>query len=213
LSRDEPPLDSRTAAVAPELVAELRRAREGQRPTSLLVYHRDGTSVLSLAPDQPIVVGREAPSDLVLLDRSLSRQHVRFTLVDGVVWVEDLGSTNGTRLNGETITKARLRPGDEVSLGAVLASLHQVRAPRGPLLGHDELLDALELEVQRAKALRRSFVLAILRARGKEPFTRWVPLLAEAIRPIDRMARSSPAPRCERSPKRSIASPTRWSPC
>jgi pSer/pThr/pTyr-binding forkhead associated (FHA) protein len=55
----------------------------------------------------PCVVGRHSGADRRLSDPSVSRRHCAFTLRDGRVWVEDLGSLNGTRLNGETLESAR----------------------------------------------------------------------------------------------------------
>lgn len=64
------------------------------------------------------VVGRGREADVRLDDPNISRQHVEFR-ADGGRWlVNDLGSTNGTRLGGRTLTgPTELRPGDVVQLG------------------------------------------------------------------------------------------------
>lgn len=70
------------------------------------------------------------PSEAVSV---LSRRHARIFSEDGAVYVADLGSKNGTRVNGDTVAQqpARLRDGDEVSFGAGLA--YRVRLyPRPP---------------------------------------------------------------------------------
>jgi pSer/pThr/pTyr-binding forkhead associated (FHA) protein len=71
--------------------------------TTLVFYHRDGATVAHLDKGRAIVVGRAAPSEVAIPDPGLSRQHARFTWDDGGVFVEDLGSTNGTKKNGEAI--------------------------------------------------------------------------------------------------------------
>lgn len=69
--------------------------------------------------DRPVVMGRMPGCEVVLADPNVSRRHaeVRET---GVEWVlTDLGSTNGTKLNGMTVSGSQpLRPGDEIRVGA-----------------------------------------------------------------------------------------------
>src|SRR5688572_24780622 len=85
---------------------------------ALVVHHRDGLEVVPLANERPVVIGRTDPSDVKLRSKRLSRRHARFEVVDGDAWVEDLGSTNGTFLNGRRIEgRTRMRLGDEVALG------------------------------------------------------------------------------------------------
>jgi predicted component of type VI protein secretion system len=65
----------------------------------------------------PCVVGRGPECDRRVTDASVSRRHCLFTLRDGRAWVEDLGSSNGTRLNGEPLTAARpVADGDRLDL-------------------------------------------------------------------------------------------------
>ena len=72
-----------------------------------------------------IVVGRTMDDDVVEFDLTpydayhygVSRHHAVISLLDGFVYIEDLGSTNGTRINGFQLTskqKYRLRDGDEI---------------------------------------------------------------------------------------------------
>jgi pSer/pThr/pTyr-binding forkhead associated (FHA) protein len=74
--------------------------------TTLVFYHRDGAMVAQLDKGKPLVVGRTAPADIEIPDPGLSRRHASFTWGDDGIWVEDLGSTNGTKKNGEPITRA-----------------------------------------------------------------------------------------------------------
>src|SRR5262245_55137714 len=84
------------------------------------------TCLVSLAggPDIPmdrplIVVGRHPKCDVRLDSIRVSRQHCCLNEVDGDVLVRDLGSTNGTRINGRRIEAGRLRPGDELSIAHI----------------------------------------------------------------------------------------------
>lgn len=106
-------------------------------PLMLLVYHRHGIEAVPLERDQSIVVGREEPSDCVVDDATLSRQHARFTRRGAVVEVEDLGSRNGTLVGGRSITQASLAIGSECLLGGVVVALHAraVAKPEGSKSG------------------------------------------------------------------------------
>src|SRR5262245_1734216 len=66
---------------------------------------------------QDVVVGRSSELDMVLVEEMVSRKHATFRLENGVLTVQDLGSTNGTFVNGERIDKAVLREGDRVLVG------------------------------------------------------------------------------------------------
>lgn len=70
----------------------------------------------------PIVIGRSSDADLSFADDTyLSSRHARVWSVDGVAMVEDLGSTNGTQVNGRPVdTATTIVPGDRVQMGHVL---------------------------------------------------------------------------------------------
>jgi pSer/pThr/pTyr-binding forkhead associated (FHA) protein len=65
---------------------------------------------------EPIVVGRHPHCDVRLLSIRVSRRHCCLTAVDGKVAVRDLGSTNGTLINGRRVEAGRLCPGDVLSI-------------------------------------------------------------------------------------------------
>lgn len=65
-----------------------------------------------------IKIGREKTNDLVVNDASVSREHARITVDNGVYKLRDLGSTNGTFVNGKQITgEVILQPSDQVKVG------------------------------------------------------------------------------------------------
>ena len=53
--------------------------------------------------EEPIVIGREAPADLLLPDPLVSRRHCRVSLMGDEAFVFDLGSTNGTYIDGKLV--------------------------------------------------------------------------------------------------------------
>jgi pSer/pThr/pTyr-binding forkhead associated (FHA) protein len=72
----------------------------------------------------PVTVGRGRDADLVLADELVSRHHAQITPSGSGALVEDLGSRNGTFVNGEVIHgPTRLTPGDQLQLGVTLVEL------------------------------------------------------------------------------------------
>ena len=105
----------------------LRQAPARKMTRTVLVH-----SALSAAPptlvgpsgqrvmigEEPVVIGREAGCDLVLLDDESSRKHAQVAAVTAGCQVTDLGSTNGTYLNGHRVEEsALLVDGDRIEIG------------------------------------------------------------------------------------------------
>ena len=163
-----------------------------QERVSLILYHRDGAKVVPLYADKPVVVGRAWPADAVIADLSLSRQHARFRWDEGGVFVEDLGSTNGTVVQGKRIVEARVQPGEPVVLGAVTASVH-FTTPQAGLTqgvdGHERFIARLEDEVTRARSFSRPLSLLMVRAIGREEahVSHWCPRVRNELRSVDHL--------------------------
>jgi hypothetical protein len=65
----------------------------------------------------PWSVGRSQENDIVINDPNVSRKHARISRADNGFVVEDLGSTNGTLLDGAPIDRERIEGGDELTFG------------------------------------------------------------------------------------------------
>jgi pSer/pThr/pTyr-binding forkhead associated (FHA) protein len=86
-----------------------------------------------IAPDKQILVGRSSDLDMVLVEDMVSRKHARITMQGDQIWIEDLGSTNGTFVNGEKIKRGRLKEGDRVLIGTSILKLVASDAPKDTL--------------------------------------------------------------------------------
>jgi pSer/pThr/pTyr-binding forkhead associated (FHA) protein len=80
--------------------------------------------------DRQVIVGRSSDLDMVLVEDMVSRKHARITVQGDQIWIEDLGSTNGTFVNGEKIKRASLKEGDRVLIGTSILKLIAGDAPR-----------------------------------------------------------------------------------
>lgn len=103
------------------------------------------SKTMSIPIQDRMVVGRggagegEAPDlDFTPFDAAtlgMSRNHAVFTYREDALYVEDLNSTNGTRINGFTIPPERsfrLRNGDELEFGSLRVSVRVMRVPIAP---------------------------------------------------------------------------------
>lgn len=190
-------LDTLPITLAPDELAQGQRA--GRRRYVLAVYHRDGVAMVPLLPGAPVIVGRDPLADVAVHDGSLSRRHARFTLTNAEVVVEDLGSTNGTRVGGARVESAALKPGEEVVLGSITASAHLVSSAHalagadGAPLGvesHEAFRGALEAEIVRARFFGRKLAVIMVRAVHHEDgsLRRSLPRVRELLRPVDHAA-------------------------
>jgi predicted component of type VI protein secretion system len=75
----------------------------------------DGGEPIEILKDLT-VVGRKEDCDLRLDHKSVSKQHCVIVKTDGLLLLRDLGSTNGTRVNGQRVRRAALLPNDNLSI-------------------------------------------------------------------------------------------------
>ncbi|MDH3520588.1 MAG: FHA domain-containing protein [Myxococcales bacterium] len=74
-----------------------------------------------------VVIGRGRGADVVISEPTMSRAHAAIGYDGEQFFVQDLGSTNGTRVNGSREQKATLKSGDDIQLGKLLV---RVELPR-----------------------------------------------------------------------------------
>jgi hypothetical protein len=76
-----------------------------------------------LPGEKEIVIGRGGELDIVLVEDMVSRKHAKITTQGDKIIIQDLGSTNGTFVNGEKIKRMRLKEGDRVLIGTSILKL------------------------------------------------------------------------------------------
>jgi len=77
----------------------------------------------AIGGESSLTIGRDTTNDIVLEGLQISKKHARIAAVSGQVTVEDLGSTNGTYINGVRVSKRVLSPGDSIGIGSFLLRL------------------------------------------------------------------------------------------
>ncbi len=96
-------------------------ARLDEAPRAYLVVVEGEEEGASFSLDRAVtLVGRLPECDVRLRDRGVSRRHLQVSRIGKDFVLADLGSTNGTYLNGRRVRTARLAPGDRVRLGSTV---------------------------------------------------------------------------------------------
>jgi pSer/pThr/pTyr-binding forkhead associated (FHA) protein len=118
-----PPAPIAPAAPAPTPSARSAKPARGRGPGQLRILEPAARQGERFALPDELTVGRGGGCGIVLADDTfVSTVHARIFRRDGDVFVEDLGSRNGTLLNGEPLTYATaLRRGDRVQFGQTIA--------------------------------------------------------------------------------------------
>jgi pSer/pThr/pTyr-binding forkhead associated (FHA) protein len=128
---DQPP----TRAGQPQAESETRAGvPPGQRPPAprLTLVIRGGEPRIYPLTQKEITFGRVTENAIVVESPDISRRHARLVQAEGGYRLEDLGSSNGTFVNGERISAPRLlRSGDQVRLGQSVEFLYEIPVPAG----------------------------------------------------------------------------------
>ena len=112
----------RSAVVQPVAAAAPARAPSGSNALAPAVPHLlvpgDGGERRVDLTGEVTRIGRSAEADVRLADTGVSRLHAELRLLGGEALLVDLGSTNGTTLNGRRVSEGRLRDGDRIGVGS-----------------------------------------------------------------------------------------------
>jgi len=86
----------------------------------------------------PLIIGRERSCDVFINDPSTSRRHARLVPTPQGYRIEDLGSKNGTLVNGQACPAACLKDGDQILLGSVVVTFHGAAPSSGSVVIEDD---------------------------------------------------------------------------
>lgn len=96
------------------LVIPVDRGRTGESATGLVL---EGSGVSIPVTATAMLIGRDPMAQVVVDDPTISRQHAKLEFSPDGLWIEDLGSANGTTVNGSPVTRQMLYPGDVLQVG------------------------------------------------------------------------------------------------
>lgn len=96
---------------------------------NLILLKKDGVQKVFPLPSSVTVIGRRSNCDLHIPVASVSRKHCQLNRDQGVLTIRDLGSRNGTYLNGKRVEEAEVKAGDYVRVGPLTFALQIDGAP------------------------------------------------------------------------------------
>ncbi len=150
----------------------------------LLVVENDSSKIVHVPRTGEMVIGRTSDAEVLLSHPSVSRRHATIRVVDGVMRIADLGSHNGTRVNGELVQESRmLTSGDVASVGDVMMVVHVSHPPVVSRATYAETGWRRRLAEEMDRAITFHRPLAVIAIAGMQPST--MPELASALRLID----------------------------
>jgi pSer/pThr/pTyr-binding forkhead associated (FHA) protein len=104
--------------IARSMRAHLAKPEEPRQTRRIEVRTETGDTGAWASLGGPVVIGRSREADLVIDDPYASDFHARIAPEDGGFRIQDMGSTNGTFVNGDRLgTPATVGPGDEIRIG------------------------------------------------------------------------------------------------
>ncbi len=162
----------------------------------LVIYDAQGpgahTRVFPLADGVPVTFGRTETASVPIDHELVSRQHARVWRRAADIVVEDLGSRNGTRVNGVRIAGlTRVSSGDEITVGPMTAIVGVTTAMQQRMLvgSSFEFEERLAAEVDRAMRYHRPLGLAMVRVEGSTTAShRAIERVAKDLRRMDYLA-------------------------
>jgi pSer/pThr/pTyr-binding forkhead associated (FHA) protein len=84
----------------------------------------DGGTPVTITRDVTVVGRSSDLCDLMIEQSSVSKLQCLIAKTDGLLFIRDLGSTNGTKVNGQRVTRGALLPGDELAFASVKFRVH-----------------------------------------------------------------------------------------
>lgn len=101
-----------------------------------------GGKPIDIVNDITLVGRKRGLCDLIIDRGSVSKLHCLIVKTDGLLFIRDLGSTNGTKVNGQRVTRGALLPNDELAFAGAKYRVHL--GPGEAAVGHYEHTEMLD---------------------------------------------------------------------
>lgn len=102
----------------------------------------DGSQPINITLDVTLVGRKRGVCDLMIDHNGISKLHCLIAKTDGLLFFRDLGSTNGTKVNGQRVSRGALLPGDELAFASMKYRVHL--GPGEPAVGHHERTEMID---------------------------------------------------------------------
>jgi pSer/pThr/pTyr-binding forkhead associated (FHA) protein len=105
----------------------------------------DGGRPIDINRDVTVVGRKRSLCDLTIEHASISKLQCLIIRTDGLLFIRDLGSTNGTKVNGQRVTRGALLPGDELAFAGVKFRIHLGPGEEPEQVHHDERTEMISV--------------------------------------------------------------------
>jgi hypothetical protein len=125
---DDEPTNEGLAVKTPVIVTEIPKPVEKIKSVKtgpVLLLSQDGRTQTFQVNKPEITIGRHETNDIVLPELTVTGKHALLKVEDGIITLTDLGSTNGTFVNGERIRSSVIKPGDKIAFSKVQLTLKE----------------------------------------------------------------------------------------
>jgi pSer/pThr/pTyr-binding forkhead associated (FHA) protein len=126
----------------------------------LVLLNPNGPCQEYILEKSKITLGRMTTNDIMLNDARVSRSHARLDCGESGITLVDLGSSNGTRLNGMQIDRATLKPEDTIGIGS-LQLKYKIEDP-----SQDVGITKIDTEKQLDQTIRQEFLPVMINETG-----------------------------------------------
>jgi DNA-binding NtrC family response regulator len=151
----------------------------------LIAIDHMSSRTIRVPSDGVLQIGRSREADVQINSDAVSRNHAKIVIAGGRAQIADLGSHNGTLLNGERIEgTVDLTSGDVIAIADTLLILRNAVRVSADAIDLDQMNRRIDQEIARATEYDRPFSVVVIRLLGSRPRSVAAPALA-ALRPMD----------------------------
>jgi pSer/pThr/pTyr-binding forkhead associated (FHA) protein len=137
----------------------------------------DGSAAIVIQKAITLVGRKKGLCDVHLDHSSISKVHCAIARTDGLLYIRDLGSTNGTKVNGQRVTRGALLPGDELAFAKIKFQVHLGPGDSQAMVATHERTEPLEIFRPQDQVVEAEFI--GLESVSEESSDEYIPLKDE----------------------------------